>query len=97
MASELVVEMQITPPAALHTSPEYHLWRVAMTHARYLRHNSGLLGRGWPQARRLSNKIHYSPADPDARISVKRGKARAQLPVQYGCGRGPWRYQPRAS
>ena len=35
-----------------------------------------------PQARLLSNKTHYSPTDPDARISVKPGKARA---LNYLC------------
>ena len=35
------------------------------------------MGRGRLRARLLSNKTHYSPADPDARISVKPSKARA--------------------
>jgi hypothetical protein len=44
---------------------------VATTHARYLRHDSRPLGHDRAQARLLSNKPHYSPTDPDARISVK--------------------------
>jgi transposase len=70
------------PPEVLLTSPAHELRRVASTHARYLRHDSGPLGRGRSQARLLSNKTHYSPADPDARISVKPGKARA---LNYLC------------
>ncbi|MGI4969673.1 MAG: IS1182 family transposase [Janthinobacterium lividum] len=67
---------------ALRASPEHHLRRVAAAHARYTRNDSGPLGRDRPQARLLSNKTHYSPADPDARISVKPGKARA---LNYLC------------
>jgi len=76
------VEPPVTPPAALRASPEHHLRRVAAAHARYARNDSGPLGRDRPQARLLSNKTHYSPADPDARISVKLGKARA---LNYLC------------
>ena len=79
---EPVVETPLAPPAALRASPEHHLRRVASAHARYLRNDSGPLGRDRPQARLLSNKTHYSPADPDARISVKPGKARA---LNYLC------------
>ena len=75
--SEVAEETPLAPSAALGASLEYHLRRVAAAHARYLRHDSGPLGRYRPQARLLSNKTHYSPADPDARISVKPGKARA--------------------
>jgi transposase len=79
---EPVVETPVAPPAAFHASPAHHLRRVASAHARYLRNDSGPLGRDRPQARLLSNKTHYSPADPDARISVKPGKARA---LNYLC------------
>jgi hypothetical protein len=77
VASELEAETPLAPPAALRASPAHHLRRVAAAHTRYLRHDSGPLGRDRSQARLLSNKTHYSPADPDARISVKPGKARA--------------------
>jgi transposase len=79
---EPVVETPVAPPAAFHASPAHHLRRVASAHARYLRNDRGPLGRDRPQARLLSNKTHYSPADPDARISVKPGKARA---LNYLC------------
>ncbi len=81
VASE-VVERPVASPVAVRASPEHHLRRVAAAHARYGRNNSGPLGRDRPQARLLSNKTHYSPADPDARISVKPGKARA---LNYLC------------
>ena len=35
-----------------------------------------------PQARLFSNKTHYSPTDPDARIYLEPGKARA---LNYLC------------
>jgi len=69
-------------PAFQPGSPAHELRRVATTHARYLRHDSGPLGRDQAPARLLSNKTHYSPADPDARISVKPGKVRA---LNYLC------------
>ena len=68
--------------ASLRASPEHHLRRVATAHARCARNSSSPLGRSRPQARLLSNKTHYSPTDPDARISVKPGKARA---LNYLC------------
>jgi transposase len=77
VADELVPDVVAAEPAALLSSPAHVLRRVATTHARYLRNDSGPLGRSRPQARLLSNKIPYSSADPDARISVKPGKARA--------------------
>ena len=64
-------------PAALVSSPEHHRRRIATSHARYLRRPSGPLGSRRPQARLLSNKTPYTPTDPEARISVKPGKARA--------------------
>src|SRR4028119_2155645 len=39
-------------------------------------------GAQHPKARLLSNKTHYSPTDPDARISIKPSKARA---LNYLC------------
>jgi transposase len=82
VAGELVPDIPVAQAAALLSSPAHELRRVATTHARYLRNTSGPLGRGRPQARLLSNKTHYSPGDPDARISVKPGKARA---LNYLC------------
>lgn len=82
VAGEPVPDGPVSPSTAVISSPAHQLQRLASTHARYLRHDSGPLGRGRPQARLLSNKTHYSPADPDARISVKPGKARA---INYLC------------
>ncbi|RZL01903.1 MAG: transposase, partial [Hymenobacter sp.] len=82
VAGEPVPDVLAAPPAALLSSPAHELRRVATTHACYLRNDSGPLGRNRPQARLLSNKTHYSPTDPDARISVKPGKARA---LNYLC------------
>lgn len=82
VAGEPVPEVPVFPRTAVISSPAHQLQRLASTHARYLRNDSGPLGRGRPQARLLSNKTHYSPADPDARISVKPGKARA---LNYLC------------
>ena len=77
-----MIETPAASPITLRASPKHHLRRVAAAHARYARNNSGPLGRDRPQARLLSNKMHDSPADPDARISVKPGKARA---IHYLC------------
>lgn len=82
MANRPAQEALAVPPTVPVSSPAHQLRRVASTHARYLRNSSGPLGRGRPQARLLSNKTHYSPADPEARISVKPGKARA---LNYLC------------
>jgi hypothetical protein len=82
VAGDVVPDAAVAQSAALLASPAHELRRVAAAHARYARHDSGPLGRDRPQARLLSNKTHYSPADPDARISVKPGKARA---LNYLC------------
>ena len=82
IAGELVPDVPATRPAGMISSPAHELQRVATTHARYRRNASGPLGRSRPQARLLSNKTHYCPGDPKARISVKPGKARA---LNYLC------------
>jgi hypothetical protein len=82
VAGEPVPDELVPAPGAIISSSAHQLQRLAFTHARYLRHTSGPLGRGRPQAQLLSNKTHYSPADPDARISVKPGKAQA---LNYLC------------
>ena len=58
------------------TAPAHQLRNLAAHQARLAAHSS-VPGAQHPKARLLSNKTHYSPADPDARISVKPGKARA--------------------
>lgn len=47
------------------------------THQKWFRDKKeGPLGSEDPRARYLSNKTHYSPVDPDARVAVKPGKPR---------------------
>ena len=69
------------PPASLRSAPAHQLRYEATRQAKRER-EAGSLGAKNPQARVLSNKTHYSPTDPDARISVKPGKARA---LNYLC------------
>lgn len=81
-------------PAALHVAPEtavppelpsaktaLQLRRVAARQAKRQAEPGGL-GAHHVKAQLLSNKTHYSPTDPEARISVKPGKARA---LNYLC------------
>jgi len=68
-------------PAAVVSSPAHHLRRVAAKQARRQREH-GSLGARHAKARLISNKTHYSPTDPEARISIKSGKARA---LNYVC------------
>ncbi|WP_234795213.1 hypothetical protein [Hymenobacter arizonensis] len=56
--------------------------RNLATHQARLVAHSSVPGAQHPKARLLSNKTHYSPADPDARISVKPGKAQALNTIQ---------------
>jgi transposase len=62
--------------------PAHQLRYEAARQAKRQRDTSRPLGAGNPSARLLSNKTHYSPTDPEARISVKPGKARA---LNYLC------------
>jgi transposase len=64
------------PLVPLITAPAHHLRREAARQAKR-RAEPGPVGAQHEKARLLSNKTHYSPTDPDARISVKPGKARA--------------------
>jgi transposase len=82
VSGEPAPDIPAAPSAVRLSSPAHQLRRVATQHARYRRNTSGPLGRGSAQARLLSNKTHYSPTDPDARISVKPGKVRA---LNYLC------------
>jgi transposase len=65
-----------SPSEAFVTAPEHHLKRVEKHHQNLRDQTGGSLGSTHEKARLLSNKTHYSPHDPDARISVKPGKAR---------------------
>jgi hypothetical protein len=64
------------PAAPAVTAPAHHLRREAARKAKR-QTEPGTLGTQHEKARLLSNKTHYSPTDPDARISIKPGKARA--------------------
>ena len=69
------------PTAAVRSAPAHQLRREAARRAKQ-RTAPGGLGARHPKAQLLSNKTHYSPTDPEARISVKPGKARA---LNYRC------------
>ena len=70
------------PGASVLTAPAHQLRQLATGQRRRQGAQTGALGARHAQARLLSNKTHYSPTDPDARISVKPGKARA---LSYRC------------
>ncbi|WP_201979908.1 IS1182 family transposase [Hymenobacter rubidus] len=67
--------------ASVVTAPAHQLRNLAAHQARLAAHSS-VPGAQHEKARLFSNKTHYSPTDPDARISVKPGKARA---LNYLC------------
>lgn len=79
LAGEPASEAPSPPPAAVLDTPAHVLRRVA---TRQAHHGTGHFGARRPRARLVSNKTHYSPTDPDARISVKLGKVRA---LNYLC------------
>ncbi len=68
-------------PAAVLSAPAHQLRREAARQAKR-QTEPGALGAQHEKARLVSNKTHYSPTDPDARISIKPGKARA---LNYLC------------
>ena len=74
-------QSQSTAAAPVVTAPAHQLRNLAAYHARRAGRSSAP-GAQHPKARLLSNKTHYSPTDPDARISIKPGKARA---LNYLC------------
>jgi hypothetical protein len=84
----LVVAGQPAPatsaPAAavVRSAPAHQLRYEAARQAKRQQETGRPLGAGNPKARLLSNKTPYSPTDPEARISVKPGKARA---LNYLC------------
>lgn len=59
-----------------------HQLRRLKKHQQNLKNAPTTLGAGNEKAKLLSNKTHYSPTDPDARISIKPGKARK---LNYHC------------
>jgi len=73
---------QVPAAGSVLTAPAHQLRQLATGQRRRQGAQTGALGARHEQARLLSNKTHYSPTDPDARISVKPGKARA---LNYLC------------
>jgi transposase len=65
------------PDASVVTAPAHQLRQLATAQARRRQAPLGHVGAQHEKARLLSNKTHYCPTDPDARISVKTGKVRA--------------------
>jgi transposase len=82
-ALQVMDERQAAAPlsAAAPATPAHELRRVATRQAQQQRAAGGL-GAHHAKAQLLSNKTHTSGSDPDARISVKPGKARA---LNYLC------------
>nr|WP_240543723.1 transposase [Spirosoma foliorum] len=67
--------------ASVITAADHQLRRLKK-HQQNLKNAPTTLGAGNEKAKLLSNKTHYSPTDPDARISIKPGKARK---LNYHC------------
>ncbi len=63
------------------TAPDHQLRKLEKRQEN-LKESPGSLGGHHEKAQLLSNKTHYSPTDPDARISVKPGKVRR---LNYHC------------
>lgn len=64
------------------SAPAHELKRVEKHHQKLRNNPVGSVGASHKKAQLLSNKTHYNPHDPDARISVKPGKARK---LNYHC------------
>jgi hypothetical protein len=70
----------------VHISAPDHQLKRAEKHHQNLRDNPvGSPGASHEKAQLFSNKTHYNLHDPDARISVKPGKARK---LNYHCSMG---------
>jgi hypothetical protein len=74
-------QLPALPAAALLSAPTHQLRREAARKAKHGPELGAFSGKR-PNARLVSNKTHYSPSDPKARISIKPGKARA---LNYLC------------
>jgi transposase len=83
VASYLTVagKPQVLPAPVVRSAPAHQL-RCEATRRAKRQAAPGGLGARHPKAQILSNKTHYSPTDPEARISIKPGKARA---LNYLC------------
>jgi len=75
-------QVNISSSVGLITAPQHHLNRVKYNHDKLRKNPVGAAGAAHEKAQLFSNKTHYSPNDPDARISVKPGKARK---LNYHC------------
>ena len=76
-------ESHVRTVSPAHVSaPEHELKRVEKHHRNLQDSPVRPAGASHKKARLLSNKTHYNPRDPDARISVKPGKARK---LNYHC------------
>jgi transposase len=64
------------------TAPDHQLRQLKRRQERLNERPTGAIGSSNKKAQLLSNKTHYPPHDPDARISVKTGKARN---LNYPC------------
>jgi transposase len=71
-----------TVSAGLITAPQHQLNQVKNRQNKLRKNPVGSIGASHQKAELLSNKTHYNPHDPDARISVKPGKARK---LNYHC------------
>jgi hypothetical protein len=71
-----------TSLASLITAPQYQLQRIKHHHDKLRENPVASVGASHEKAQLVSNKTHYNPHDPDARISVKPGKARK---LNYHC------------
>jgi transposase len=69
-------------PAQYITAPDHQLRRLVKRQENLCKNAIRAIGSQNRKAQLLSNKTHYAPHDPDARISVKTGKARN---LNYHC------------
>ncbi len=79
---EVKKKIDPTSSAAHITAPEHQLRRVKKHHQNLRDNRGGRPSATDEKAQLFSNKTHYNPHDPDARISVKPGKARK---LNYHC------------
>ena len=79
---EVKKKIDPTSSAAHITAPEHQLRRVTKHHQNLRDNRGGRPSATDEKAQLYSNKTHYNPHDPDARISVKPGKARK---LNYHC------------
>jgi transposase len=80
--NEVKKKIDPTFSAAHITAPEHQLRRVKKHHQNLRDNRGGRPSATDEKAQLFSNKTHYNPHDPDARISVKPGKARK---LNYHC------------